>query len=78
MLQDKYRFIIFSLLYLVIIVLVIPEVIPWWYQVSYWLFAVFLLWIARFCDKGEEGSKKEYKRLFWATLILLLITRIRV
>ena len=76
MLQDKYRSIIFTLLYLAIIVLVIPKTIPWWYQVSFLLFAIFLFWTARFWDQGKGISKDGSKRLFWLILILLLITRI--
>ncbi|OGL61002.1 hypothetical protein A3H10_03420 [Candidatus Uhrbacteria bacterium RIFCSPLOWO2_12_FULL_46_10] len=74
--RASYRYWIFALAYFLIIVLVTPRQMVWWYRVSFLLFAIFLFWMAHFWEQGKKNIKEYPQGLLAGILILLLSIRI--
>lgn len=73
----KLKWIFCFLIYLSVIILMTPTVVAWQYRLSFWLFAIFLFWIAPFVYKGNgEISQREWQLSSWFIIGLLFLARL--
>lgn len=71
------RYFFFGIFYLLSIIVATPTIIPWWYRVSFWLFAAFLLWMSAYLGRARPEMSPRWARIFLVyTLGLLFATRI--
>jgi len=74
----KAKRILYSIFYLVVVVSATPSVIAWWYRITFWLFALFLFWVALSAEEKVEPQESiRTHRLFFAcTLFTLIVVRV--